>query len=273
MSADPAGIRTMSAMRRAILLAPLILGLTGGWSPVRAQAPAPKPTIVLVHAAFDRPASWDDVAARLRADGYPVVVPDNPLRSLAGDAAAIRQALDRIAGPIVLVGHSYGGNVVTNAALGDPQVRALVYVAAFAPDAGESLLQLGTHDVGSLIPVSLLTVPFLDARGLGVDLYVNPLLYHSVFAADVPSATAHAMAHNQHPITLKAFTDPSGPPAWRTIPSWYLVARQDRAIPPATQRFMAQRAGSHTVEIDSSHAAPVSQPGTVADVIRSAATG
>jgi pimeloyl-ACP methyl ester carboxylesterase len=253
----------------------LLLAHTGAWTPPPAPAaePAPKPTIVLVHAAFDRPASFDDVAGRLRADGYAVVVPDNPLRSLAGDAAAIRHTLDQIAGPIVLVGHSYGGSVVTNAALGDPQVRALVYVAAFAPDAGESLLQLGTHDVGSLIPVSLLTVPFLGPDGPGVDLYVNPLLYRTVFAADVPSATAQAMAQHQHPLTLKAFTDGSGAPAWKTIPSWFVVARQDRAIPPATQRFMARRAGSHTVEIDSSHAAPVSHPGAVADVIRAAAAG
>jgi pimeloyl-ACP methyl ester carboxylesterase len=258
-------------IRQAILVMILTLGMAGSASPARAAEPAPKPTIVLVHAAFDRPASWNAVAALLRADGYPVVVPANPLRSVAGDAAAIRQALDQIDGPIVLVGHSYGGTVITNAALGDPQVRALVYIAAFAPDAGESVLQLGLHALGSLIPISILPVPFLGPDGLGVDLYINPLLYPTVFAADVPLATAQAMAANQHPLTLKAFTDPSGPPAWKAIPSWYMVARQDQAIPPATERFMAQRAGSHTIEIDSSHAAPVSHPGEVADVIRTAA--
>jgi len=263
----------MTSMRHTILLAILVLGMAGACAPARAGGPAPKPTIVLVHGAFDRAASWGDVGARLRADGYRVVVPDLPLRSLAGDAAVIRQAVDQIAGPVVLAGHSYGGSVITNAAVGEPQVRALAYIAAFVPDTGESLLQLGTHDLGSLVGVSLVTVPFLGPDGLGVDLYINPLLYRTVFAADVPPATAQAMASNQHPITLKAFTDPSGPPAWRTIPSWYLVARQDRAIPPATERFMAQRAGSHTVEIDSSHAALVSRPHDVAGVIGAAAAG
>ena len=228
---------------------------------------------MLVHAAWDRPAGWGDVAGRLRADGYPVVVPDNPLRSLAGDAAAIRHVLDQISGPIVLVGHSYGGAVITDAAFGDPQVRALVYIAAFAPLAGESILQLGAHNLGSLIPISLLTVPIVGSAGVGVDLYINPLLYQSVFAADLPHATAQSMARNQHPLTLKAFTDPSGPPAWKTIPSWYMVARQDHAIPAAAERFMAHRAGSHTTEIDSSHAVPVSHPAAVADLIRAAATG
>lgn len=251
----------------------LVLGAAG--LPAAAQArkkvAPPKPTIVLVHGAWDRAASWGDVATRLRADGFPVVAPDNPLRSLAGDAAAIRHAMDQIAGRIVLVGHSYGGAVATDAALGDSRVRALVLIAAFAPAQGESILQLGAHDLGSLIPVSLLARPFLGAGGPGVDLYINPALYRTVFAADVPAATAKAMARNQHPLTLKAFTDPSGPPAWTSIPSWYMVARQDKAIPPAAERFMAGRAGSHTTEIDSSHAALVAHPGAVVRLIRAAA--
>jgi pimeloyl-ACP methyl ester carboxylesterase len=262
-----------SAVRRLMFLVFVVCAMVGMPSPARADAAVAKPTIVLVHGAWDRAASWGDVAANLRAGGYPVVVPDNPLRSLAGDTAALRHVIDQIAGPIVLVGHSYGGAVISDAAVGDPQVRALVFIAAFAPDTGESILQLGAHDLGSLIPVSLLTVPFLGPGGLGVDLYVNPLLYPTVMAADVPLATAQAMARNQHPLTLKAFTDPSGPPAWKTIPSWFMVARQDHAIPPAAERFMARRAGSHTVEIDSSHVAPVSHPAAVADLIRSAAAG
>jgi pimeloyl-ACP methyl ester carboxylesterase len=264
---------TFAHPRKAMLVVILVIGMAAGVTPSRADGPAPKPTVVLVHAAFDRAESWNAVAGLLRADGYPVVVPDNPLRSVAGDAAAIRRALDQINGPIVLVGHSYGGTVITNAALGDPQVRALVYVAAFAPDTGESVLQLGLHALGSLIPISILPVPFLGPDGLGINLYINPLLYPTVFAADVPVATAQTMALNQHPLTMKAFTDPSGAPAWRAIPSWYMVARQDQAIPPATERFMAQRAGSHTVEIDSSHAAPVSHPSEVAGLIRTAAAG
>ena len=256
--------------RKATLALILMLGMLGAASPARADGSSPKPTVVLVHAAFDRAASWNAVAALLRADGFPVVVPDNPLRSLAGDAAAIRGVLDQINGPIVLVGHSYGGSVITNAALGDSQVRALVYIAAFAPDTAESVLQLGLHDLGSPIALSLVPVPFLGPDGPGIDLYINPLLYPTVFAADVPPATAQTMAANQHPPTLKAFNDPSGPPAWKAIPSWYMVARQDQALAPATERFMAQRAGSHTIEIDSSHAAPVSHPSEVADLIRTA---
>lgn len=267
-----ARMRTRRIVRATILFAFVVLAITGAPSPARADAATPKPTIVLVHGAWDRAESWADVAGRLRADGYLVVVPDNPLRSLAGDADALRHALDQITGPIVLVGHSYGGAVATDAALGDTKVRALVYIAAFAPDKGESILQLGAHDLGSLIPVSLLSVPFLGPEDLGVDLYINPPLYPTVLAGDVPLATAQAMARNQHPLTLKAFTDPSGPPAWRSIPSWYMIARQDRAIPPAAQRFMAERAGSHQIEIDSSHAAPVSHPQEVADLIRTAAT-
>jgi pimeloyl-ACP methyl ester carboxylesterase len=264
---------TLRIVRGTILLMLVMLATAGVPAAARADTATAKPTVVLVHGAWDRAESWEDVAGRLRADGYPVVVPDNPLRSLAGDAATLRHALDQISGPIVLVGHSYGGAVATDAALGNPQVRALVYIAAFAPDTGESILQLGAHDLGSLIPVSLVTVPFLGSDGVGVDLYINTLLYPTVLAGDVPLATAQAMARNQHPLTLKAFTDPSGPPAWRSIPSWYMVARQDHAIPPAAERFMAARAGSHTVEIDSSHAALVSHPGEVADLIRSAASG
>ncbi|MDX6537478.1 MAG: hypothetical protein QOD37_1819 [Gaiellales bacterium] len=264
---------TLRIVRGTILLMLVVLATAGVPAAARADTATAKPTVVLVHGAWDRAESWEDVAGRLRADGYPVVVPDNPLRSLAGDAATLRHALDQISGPIVLVGHSYGGAVATDAALGNPQVRALVYIAAFAPDTGESILQLGAHDLGSLIPVSLVTVPFLGPDGVGVDLYINTLLYPTVLAGDVPLATAQAMARNQHPLTLKAFTDPSGPPAWRSIPSWYMVARQDHAIPPAAERFMAARAGSHTVEIDSSHAALVSHPGEVADLIRSAASG
>ena len=259
--------------RRAILLLLAVLALLAVPPAARADTAAPKPTIVLVHGAWDRAQSWSDVAARLRSDGHPVVMPEIPLRSLAGDTGALRRKLDQIAGPIVLVGHSYGGAVATGAAATDPQVRALVYIAGFAPDTGESTLQLGAHDLGSLIGVSLLSVPFVGPDGLGIDLYINPLLYPTVYAADVSLTTAQTMAHNQRPLTLKAFTDPSGSPAWRSIPSWYLIARQDHALPPATQRFMAARAGSHTIEIDSSHAAPVSHPREVAALIRSAATG
>ena len=254
--------------RQAYLLLVIALASLLLAPPARAEA---KPTLVLVHGAWDRGASWGDVAARLRDRGYRVVIPENPLRSLAGDAAAIAEVIGRIRGSVVLVGHSYGGAVITNAATGNPRVKALVYIAGFVPDEGESLAQLGSRDPGSLIPASIYTVPFVGPDGPGLDIYINPLLFPTVFAADVPSETAAAMAAAQRPITFKAFTDASGPPAWRTIPSWYMVARQDLAIPPATERFMAERAGAHTVEIDSSHAALVSQPAAVTDLILAAA--
>jgi len=238
----------------------------------RAQAGAPSPTVVLVHGAWDRPAGWDGVAARLRAAGYPVVVPDNPLRSLPGDTAAIARFLHGVAGPIVLVGHSYGGMVITNAALNNPRVQALVYIAALAPDRGETALGLIARSPGSLLSLALLPAPFIgrDHR-LGVNTTINPLLFPTVFAQDAPPRVAREMAVNQHPATLATGTGRSGIPAWRTIPSWYMVARNDRIIPAAVERFMARRARASTVEIASSHAAPVAHPAEVANLIVTAA--
>jgi pimeloyl-ACP methyl ester carboxylesterase len=237
----------------------------------RAQTAVP-PTVVIVHGAWDRPASWDAVAARLRDAGYPVVVPDNPLRTVWGDAAAISRVLHGVSGPIVLVGHSYGGFVITNAALNNPRVKALVYIAAFAPDEGETAFGIALRSPGSLVPAALVPAPFVGPDGtLGINLSINPLLFRTVLAQDVPSRTARAMAATQHPAALAAGVGTSGVPAWRTIPSWYMVARNDRAIPPAVERFMAQRAHATTVEIASSHEAHVAHPGEVTDLILTAA--
>jgi pimeloyl-ACP methyl ester carboxylesterase len=237
-----------------------------------ARAGAPPPTIVLVHGAWDRPAGWNGVAWRLRDAGYPVVVPDNPLRTVWGDAAAISRVLHGVSGPIVLVGHSYGGFVITNAALYNPRVRALVYIAAFAPDQGETALGLLARSPGSLVPAALVPVPFVGPGGkVGVNTTINPLLFSTVFAQDVPSREARVMAATQHPATLASGAGKSGTPAWRTIPSWYMVARNDRTIPPAAERFMAKRAGATTVEIASSHAAHVAHPAEVASLIVTAA--
>jgi pimeloyl-ACP methyl ester carboxylesterase len=237
----------------------------------RAQTGEP-PTIVLVHGFWDRPASWNGVALRLRDAGYPVVVPDNPLRTVWGDAAAISRVLHGVSGPIVLVGHSYGGFVITNAALYNPRVKALVYIAAFAPDQGETAIGLDTRSPGSLLPAALVPTPFVGPDGkLGVNTIINPLLFSTVVAQDVPSRLAREMALNQRPATLAAASGKSGVPAWRTIPSWYMVARNDRALPPAVQRFMAQRANATTVEIASSHAAPTAHPADVANLVLTAA--
>ncbi|HWC26980.1 MAG TPA: alpha/beta hydrolase [Solirubrobacteraceae bacterium] len=269
-----AGTVARRALRSAVLAA--VVASVGVAAVPAASASAKTssaPTVVLVHAAWAHPPSWSSVASQLRRHGHPVVVADNPLRTLAGDAAFIAGVLKGIEGPIVLVGHSsYGGSVITNAAAGNPDVEALVYVAAFAPERGETTFALGTRFPGSLLPASLVPLPFMRAGGaIGVDLYVNPLLYAAVLAHDVAAREAAAMAAAQRPVTLAALTEPSQAPAWRRIPSWYLVARGDRALPPAAQRFMAARAGAHAVEVSSSHSVPVARPKAVAQLILAAA--
>ena len=234
-----------------------------------AAAPA-APTIVLVHGAWEQASSWDAVAARLRADGYRVVVPEVAMRTLAGDAASVAARLRRIDGPIVLAGHSYGGMVISNAAAGIPDVKALVFIAGFAPEPGESTFGLDARIPGSLLPASIVTVPHTTG-GVGIDVYVNPLLFGAALANDVPAATATALADAQRPITLAALLEPSAAAAWRSIASWYLVAADDHAIPPETERFMARRAGATTVEIKASHVAHVSHPDAVTDLVRAAA--
>ena len=225
-------------------------------------------TVVLVHGAWEQGASWSLVAERLRARGYRVVVPELALRRLASDAAQVAGVVKGIDGPVVLVGHSYGGAVISNVAA--DSVVALVFIAAFAPERGESIVGLDAHDPGSLVAPSLVPVPFTNG-GVGFDLYINSLLYRTVFAQDVAEATAATMASMQRPLTLDALTEPSKAPSWKTIASWYLVARNDLAIAPATERFMAARARSTTVEVASSHAAHVSQPDAVTDLIAAAA--
>ncbi len=244
-------------------------------APARAAAPAASEgaggaTVVLVHGAWETASSWSLVAAQLRARAYRVVAPEIPLRTLAGDAAAVADVVKGIDGPVVLVGHSYGGAVISNAVSDGSKVRALVFIAAFAPDRGESILALASQVPGSLVAASLVPVPF-TAPAVGFDLYINSLLYRSVFAADLPEAVASQMAATQRPLTLDALSDPSGAPAWKSIASWSMVARNDLAIPPATERFMAARARATTVEVASSHAAPVSQPDAVTDLIVAAA--
>lgn len=230
----------------------------------------PAPTVVLVHGAFADTTSWDGVAAALRADGYRVVVPDNPLRGPAFDAAAVEQVLAGIDGPVVLVGHSYGGAVITN--VDDPKVSALVFVAAFAPRQGEPT-QLALNPLQ--YPGSRLLPPALSVRPVdgGLDAYVEPGSFHEVFAQDVDDETAARMVAHQRSLALTANLEPSGPASWSTRPSWYVVAADDRVIPPASQRDMAARIGATTTEVEASHAVLVSRPAAVATVIESAAHG
>jgi len=232
------------------------------------KSAGPKPTIVLVHGGWADASSWNAVTQRLQDDGYTVIAPANPLRGVQTDSAYLSSVLATITGPIVLVGHSYGGVLITNAATGNPNVKALVYVAAFAPDLGETVGQLLAMNPGSqAAPPNLTFRPYPN----GVDVYITPSAFHGVFCADVPARTATVMAANQRPIDAAALGQPSGEPAWKTIPSWYLVASNDHAIPPATERFMAKRAGATTVEIASSHVAMISHPAAVTDLILEAA--
>jgi pimeloyl-ACP methyl ester carboxylesterase len=233
----------------------------------------PKPTVVLVHGGWDNSTGWNAVVEALQERGYPVIVPANPLRDLASDAEYVSSILDTIEGPVVLVGHSYGGAVITNAANGHDDVKALVYIAGFAPDEGESLVELVTMNPGSEIgPPVLVTRPYPLADGSeGIDLYLTQEGVRTAFAADVPEAVADQMQATQRPFSQTAFDAVSGPPAWETIPSWYLVASEDRAIPPATQRFMAERAGAQTSELPSSHVPQISRPNETLQVILEAA--
>jgi pimeloyl-ACP methyl ester carboxylesterase len=228
----------------------------------------PKPTIVLVHGGWADASSWNAVTQRLQDEGYTVIAPANPLRGFQTDSAYLASVLATITGPIVLVGHSVGGVLITNAATGNPNVKALVYVAAFAPDLGETVGQLLAMNPGTQAAPPNLT--FRPHPG-GVDVYITPSAFHSVFCADLPATTAAVMAASQRPIDAAALGEPSGVPAWKTIPSWYLVASNDQAIPPATERFMAKRAGATTVEIASSHVAMISHPAVVTDLILEAA--
>lgn len=237
------------------------------------------PTIVLVHGAFAESASWNPVIERLyhhaptlvathNQSFRDVVAVANPLRSLAGDAAYVRDVLRSIDGPVVLVGHSYGGMVITEAAAGNDAVVALVYVAAFAPDAGESAFQLSTMFPGSTLGDALVAYPV--ATG-GDELAIKPALFHHQFAADVPAGEAALMAATQRPVTQAALSEglPTATPAWKNVPSWFVYGDQDLNIPAALSRFVADRAASKgTREIaGASHAISLSNPDPVATTI------
>lgn len=234
-----------------------------------------KPTVVLVHGGFaDATNSWKGVVERLQDQGYPVVAPANPLRGLATDSAYIASVLDSIEGPIVLVGHSYGGAVITNAAANDPDVKALVYIAAFVPDKGEALGELISKFPGSEIQAALNQVPYPNADGTtGTDLYIQADKFRDVFAADLPKSTTRVMSAIQRPFSASSFVDRTQEAAWHTIPSWGLVATADKAIPAELERYEYKRAGARkVVEVEgASHVAMVSHPDIVAKLIVDAA--
>jgi len=231
-----------------------------------------KPTIVLVHGAFAESASWNGVVADLQRRGYPVIAIANPLRGLQHDAAYLRSLIDSLPGPVVVAGHSYGGSVMSEAADGATNVEALVYVASFNLEPGESTGQLAAKFPGGQLGPALHPVPFpLPGGETGTDLYIDQDRFHEVFAADVDPGEARLMAATQRPIASTALEDLATKAAWQTIPSWTMVTLQDLAIPAESMRFMAERAGSTTVEIDASHAVTVSRPDAVASLIDEAA--
>jgi pimeloyl-ACP methyl ester carboxylesterase len=234
-----------------------------------------KPTVVLVHGAWADSGSWDQVVARLQRQGYTVVAFPNPLRGLPDDSAYLAAFLQTISGPIVLVGHSYGGTVITNAATGNANVKALVYVDAFIPAEGETVGQLAGLEPGSCVggdPTQVFDlVPYPGAPPGAVDAYVKQSLFPSCFANDLPAKQAAVLAATQRPFSTVILGQPSGPPAWVDIPSWALVGTIDHAIPPAAQLFMAERAGARIVEVKASHLSMISHPGAVTRLIIAAA--
>ena len=236
-----------------------------------------KPVIVLEHGAWADGSSWDTVVRILQGDGYIVYVPPNPLRGVAADSAYLNDFLTQnmnLAGkPVVLVGHSYGGFVITNAAVGDSEVKALVYVDAFLPQQGDTLQSLTTS--GSCLAANPTTVfdavPYPGGPTNDVDLYVKQSVFPGCFANGLPSAEAAALAATQRPLPFSALSEPSGIPAWQTVPSWDVIGTADHVIPEAAQLVMAQQAKAHITEINAPHLSMISNPYAVARVIEQAA--
>jgi pimeloyl-ACP methyl ester carboxylesterase len=240
------------------------------------HASGPRPTIVLVHGAWANGSSWDAVVQRLQRDGYTVDVPPNPLLGLAYDPAFLADFLHSISGPIVLVGHSYGGAVITNAATGDAQVKALVYVDAFAPAQGQTIAQLVSAVPGSCVvatdPTTIFNLAPIPGAPAGVfDAYVKQSLFPSCFANGLPASEARLLAATQEPLSTIALGQQSGVPAWLTIPSWAGIGTADRVILPAEQLAMARQAKAHITEVRAPHLSMISDPGVVTHVIVEAA--
>jgi len=261
----------MRILRRIAVLAAAFAVL----ATLPAAAQAAKPTVVLVHGAFADASGWYGVQERLEDKGYKVISPANPLRGVSADAAYIKSVLSQIRGPIVLVGHSYGGVVITNAATGNPNVKALVYIAAYAPDAGDTVLtlsQLGKE--GQIGPATLDIKNFPNPDGTtGQEGTIKLNVFREIFAADLSKKLARNMSLAQRPASLVALGEPSGPPAWKTIPSYYMIAGADKAIGADTEKAMAKRISpKKTITVKgASHVVMISQPKTTADFILDAA--
>lgn len=255
-------------MKTALAGGLLLAGLLA--APLASAQPA-KPTIILVHGAFADSSSWNGVIARLARDGYRVVAAANPLRGVRSDATAVRDLVKSVQGEVVLVGHSYGGSVISEAAQGPGNVKALVFVSAFAPDAGETALGLTGRFPGSTLGGAL--APPVPLGPGGADLYIRQERFHRQFAADVPAAQARLMAAGQRPIAEAALGETSSAPAWKSLPSWFIYGDGDRNIPPAAMAFMADRAHARATVVikGGSHVVMVSKPAAVAQLIERAA--
>jgi pimeloyl-ACP methyl ester carboxylesterase len=228
-----------------------------------------KPTIVLVHGAFADGSSWNGVIERLQRQGYSVVAPANPLRGLAADSTYLASVVNQLDGPVLLAGHSYGGAVITNAATDAPNVVGLVYVAAFAPDTDERLGDVAASSKDSLLGTAQVQRGYPTGPGgeTAPEFLVDPARFREVFAADLPAEQAAVLAATQRPVAAAAFSDVCGPPAWKSLPSWAVVATADKAAGSDLVRSMAQRAGAEIVEVDASHVVMVSQAQAVTDLI------
>jgi pimeloyl-ACP methyl ester carboxylesterase len=228
-----------------------------------------EPTIVLVHGAFADASSWNGVVERLLQGGHHVVAPANPLRGVAVDSAYIASYISQVEGPTILVGHSYGGAVISNAASTAKNVLGLVFVAAFAPENGETLGGVEANSKDSVLNSALVQRLYPTGKDgeTAPEFIVDPAKFHDAFASDVPDKQSAVMAVTQRPVAAAAFSEASGPPAWKTIPSWAVVAVGDKAAGTDVIRSMAKRAGAKAVEIKGSHVIMVSQPQAVTDVI------
>lgn len=226
-------------------------------------------TVVLVHGAFADASSWNGVIERLQKAGVQVTAPANPLRGIASDSAYLASFLNQIPGPVLAVGHSYAGAVISDAATKASNVVGLVFVAAFAPEEGERLGEVESGSKDSILGTAQVPLKYPTGQGAetAVEVAVNPARFHETFAADLPAEQAALMAATQRPIAEGAFTEPCGVPAWKSLPSWAVVATDDKAAGTDVIRAMARRAGATITEVEGSHVIMISQPQIVTDVI------
>ena len=258
----------------AVLAAALLLVALSSASAAAHPAPpaGEQATVVLVHGAFADASSWGGVVERLQRTGHTVVAPALPMRGIASDSAYLASVVNQIDGPVLLVGHSYAGAVISNAATTTPNVVGLVYVSGYAPEEGESLNDIASTSKDSLLGPALVEKQYPTGQGeeTATELFVDQAAFPAVFAADLPAEQAAVLAASQRPVAAAAFAEPNGAPAWKTLPSWAVVGTGDKAAGADVVRANAERAGARITELDGSHLIMVSQPRAVTDVILSA---